>query len=300
MRPNFLILGVGKSGTTSLADNLAEHPDVFLSKPKEPWFFDGPAYEAHDLKWYWREYYAEWSGETAVGEASSHSLFPPHVPERLHSDLPDARLVAILRHPVDRAFSHWWMNVYFGMEELSFGEAVEENLDRLERGEDFCGEEGRRRWYDYVTAYREGELRYRCYVDMGHYAEQIERYRTRFAEPRFRILLLSDLKKDPTAIYRELFRFLDVDPELWQGEAARRNERFNSRWIFRITNLATRTRIQYLVPRSVRRWIGGLLRGAGSAPEMPPETRERLLAHYEPHDRRLEALLGRDLSHWRF
>ncbi|MFW6200201.1 MAG: sulfotransferase domain-containing protein [Gemmatimonadota bacterium] len=299
MKPTFLILGVGRSGTTSLADNLADHPDVFLSNPKEPWFFDGPRYEERDLDWYWDEYYSEWSGEGAVGEASSHSLFVPHVADRLRADLPDARLMAILRHPVDRAYSHWWMNRYFGMEGLSFDDAVRENLERLERGEDFCGEDGKRRWYDYVTAYQEGELRYRCYVDMGHYAEQIGRYTARFPESHLRVLLLSDLRRDPASTYRELFEFLGVDPEAWKGEAARRNERYESRFVYRITNLATRTRIQYLVPRPVRRWIGGVLRRTGSAPEMSPGARQRLLVHYEPHVRRLEALLDRDLSRWR-
>ncbi len=110
-RPGFLILGSPKCGTTALARLLDAHPDVAMSTPKEPHFFD-----AHYERGF--EHYATWPAHGIAGEATPSYLLVPYVAERIKADLPDAKLIAILRHPVERAFSSWWMFHARGMEPL--------------------------------------------------------------------------------------------------------------------------------------------------------------------------------------
>lgn len=298
--PTFLLLGVGKSGTTALMSDLRRHPDVYVSEPEEPGFFDGPAYEEHDLGWYRETYYAGWRGEAAAGEGTSQTLFVPFTAERVAATLPDARLLAILRHPVDRAFSHWWMFRCFGLEALDFEAAVTRNLERLDRGEGFAGPDGVRRWYRYLAGIADGRLTERVYVDYGHYGEQLDRYLRHFPRERLEVILFQRYVAEREATLRRVRRHVEVDPDAPLPERAREGRRYGSRTVFRLTQVALRTGVQYLVPRPVRRWINRSIRRIGSPPEMDPGVRKRLLAHYDAHNRRLEETLGRKLPEkWR-
>ena len=100
-RPNFLILGAGKSGTNSLYHYLGQHPDVFLSTPKEPFYFEAE-YEK-GLKFYWDTYFNGWNGQRAVGEARVANLFLPYIPQRIKESLPQSKLIVTLRNPTHRA-----------------------------------------------------------------------------------------------------------------------------------------------------------------------------------------------------
>jgi hypothetical protein len=128
-KPNFLILGAARCGTNTIYHFLSRHPDVLMSTPKEPFFFEAE-YE-RGLEYYWKTY-LDWRGQRAVGEARPANLFLPYVPLRVRDSIPEARLVAILRNPAQRAFSHWWMKRSRGLEDLSFEAAIDDNLARLE------------------------------------------------------------------------------------------------------------------------------------------------------------------------
>src|SRR5204862_1223537 len=104
--PSFFVVGAAKSGTTSLHVYLDQHPDIFMSKPKEPFFFEaeydrGPEY-------YYRRYFGGWNGQREVGESRHRNLYFPYIPARIHSYNPNARIIAVLRNPAERAISHWW------------------------------------------------------------------------------------------------------------------------------------------------------------------------------------------------
>src|SRR5947209_8592328 len=128
--PNFLILGAQKAGTTALYAYLRWHPEITGPSFKEVSFFD--RHYARGERWYRAHFPAR--RRPFVGEASPSYLFHPLVPERVARLLPDARLVAILRNPVDRAFSHYQHEVSLGREPLSFEEAVAHEEERM-RGE---------------------------------------------------------------------------------------------------------------------------------------------------------------------
>src|SRR5919201_3141433 len=139
--PDFLIIGAQKAGTTALYAYLRWHPGITGPSWKEVSFFD--RYYARGEAWYRgnmpsrpRQWLAERRNgrPPLVGEASPSYLFHPLAPERVANLLPRARLIAVLRNPVDRAFSHYQHELSLGREHLSFEEALDREDERL-RGE---------------------------------------------------------------------------------------------------------------------------------------------------------------------
>src|SRR5262245_45971784 len=121
--PTFLIVGAMRSGTTSLARYLGAHPDVFVAPEKEIHFFD----RCFDrgVAWY-AERFIQAAGAGAIGEATQSYMYDPDAIARMRSVVPSARLLTILRHPTDRAYSHYWLNRAHGLEDRSFEAAIDE------------------------------------------------------------------------------------------------------------------------------------------------------------------------------
>src|SRR5688572_14326389 len=113
--PDFLIVGAMRSGTTSLHKYLQAHPDVFVASGKEVHFFDRRY--GRGLDWY-RSRFAGVTTERVVGEATPAYMYDENAIARIAHDLPDARLIVVLRNPVDRAYSHYWRNRSRGRENL--------------------------------------------------------------------------------------------------------------------------------------------------------------------------------------
>lgn len=103
--PSFFILGAAKCGTTSLHAYLGQHPDVCVSDPKEPFFFE--AEFDRGATYYFNRYFSHWAGERIVGEARHRNLYMPYIPERILRFNPRARLIICVRNPTERAISHW-------------------------------------------------------------------------------------------------------------------------------------------------------------------------------------------------
>jgi hypothetical protein len=298
--PTFLLLGAAKCGTTSLAYYLSQHPSVFFSEPKEPTFFE--AEWERGLDHYWRTYFAGWSGEPAIGEGRVWNLYLPFVPVRIREALPDAKLLVLLRDPVDRAHSHWWHRHSQGQETLDFARAIEEDRARIERGEAFAGEEGARRW----RAGLEGgghSTRHRALLDLGFYAEQIERYLTLYPATQLKVVFHEDLAADLPGVMRELFAFVGVDPDLPLRDAEPQNvrrDRVRSPAARRAEFASRSLGLRHLIPRGLRpRLRSWLFERRGRRPALDPGLRRELRAYYDPHTARLERLTGRDLSLWR-
>ncbi len=126
--PSFFVVGAAKSGTTSLHVYLDQHPDIFMSKPKEPFFFEaeydrGPEY-------YYRRYFGGWDGQREVGESRHRNLYFPYIPARIHQYNPEALILAILRNPAERAISHWWHWYARGKEDLGLFDALQADLGK--------------------------------------------------------------------------------------------------------------------------------------------------------------------------
>ncbi|CAN0440360.1 unnamed protein product, partial [Phaeothamnion confervicola] len=132
IRQTFSLAGVTKCGTSSLHAYLSQHPDICVSTPKEPWCFEDPSAYAHYVQSDFREYYARnfpnYTGQSAVGDCNPRKLTFPWSLRLLHQQMPDGKILILVRNPSQRAFSEWWMDYYAGSEELDFESALEENL----------------------------------------------------------------------------------------------------------------------------------------------------------------------------
>lgn len=190
MKPNFLVIGAAKSGTTSLCAKLAEHPEVFVSDPKEPNFFSHDEnYVRRGWPWYER-LFANANGAKAVGEGTplyTYFAVHPMAAERIARDLPNARLIYMVRHPLARIESHWRQIVHNGQTTLNFEEAVRSNPE---------------------------------YVDASKYWRQIQQYRKSFSDDRILILFFEDFVSDPDEVLRKCFEFLEVDNTVRIPDAA--------------------------------------------------------------------------------
>ena len=189
--PSFFIAGAQKCGTTSLHRYLAQHRDVYLpAKPQETHFFDIEENYQKGVSWY-LDCFRGHQGKRVIGETSPLYMYLEYVPGRIHQLLPHAKLIFLLRNPVDRAYSHYWHERKKGRETLSFDDALASEPERIAR--DFL----HRRRYSYLSR--------------GRYLVQIERYLQYFKYSQMLFLIFEDLRRSPEASLEQCCRFLDVD-----------------------------------------------------------------------------------------
>ena len=238
-----------------------------------------------------------------MGEGRTFLLYLPFVPARIRESVPDARLIAILRNPVDRAFSHWWHRYTHRNEVLDFEEAIAANIERIRDGIDFEGSDGSELWQRGLVHKGAFASRYRIYLDCGLYARQIRRYRERFPAEQLRVVFYDDLKCDPDSLVRELWDFIGVSVDAELSDLAPRNEArtsMQSQLRRQTQRLLETTGLRRLLPASLKRVGKGLFPEREVVrPPMAPAMRQRLLDYYAEPNAELEVLLGRDLSAWR-
>ena len=197
--PDFLILGAQKAGTTALYAYLRRHPGVTGPRWKEVSYFDRHYARGH--AWY-RGNFPLRRG-LIVGEASPSYLFHPAAPGRAAALVPEARLIAILRDPVERAYSHYQHEVAFGREPLSFEEALEQEEARMEGElERMLAAPGyfSHAWWNFT------------YLARGLYAEQLERWQAAFGREQLLVLANEELSAEPAATYARVLEFLGAPP----------------------------------------------------------------------------------------
>lgn len=292
MTPNFLIIGAPRSGTTTLYEALRQHPEVYMSPVKEPWFAEltgdfGPWRGPGDRQPVtdWQSYGSLFAGareERAVGEASTLYLYEPQAPERIARSLPGVRLIAVLRNPVDRAFSNFLEHVHEGREPLmDFAAALRAEEERQARG--------------WAPSW--------LYRGLGHYGRQIARFRAVFTANQMRVFLYEDLVRGSEQVFSEMYAFLGVDPEFRPDMPRRLNPSGipRNRLLHRLATqpnllrsllrravseerrLAIRT---WLMTRNLRR------------PVVDARLRAELTEAFRPDIEILQEILQRDLSHW--
>ena len=290
-KPNFFVLGAKKCGTSSLLAYLGRHPDVFISNPKEPYFFEAEYDKGID--YYWGRYFGSYADEKVAGEARHRNLYLPYIPCRIAETVPNARLIIIVRNPIERAYSHWWHWYRRGLEQLSFDDALEKDLRRIESGLVFEGEEGPKRWARNLDA-KTGLNEFRTYLDSGYYCQQIERYLKLFPAENVTTVFLEDLARNPQGVMSRLWSFLGVDPfeqtdyeplNMAKSRAYSLKKRYGG-----VTGRLMRVS---LAPGILRGWLTG-----AEGERIRSSQRKALRDHYEPHNRALEQLTARDLSHW--
>jgi Sulfotransferase domain len=266
--PNFLIIGAMRSGTTSLARYLDSHPDVFLAEHKELHFFDHH-YE-RGIEWY-RSRFADAGSFSYLGEATPNYMYDHRALERIATDIPEVKLIAVLRNPVDRAYSHYWHNRSRGKENLDFRSAIDAETIRLAVSE------------EQATIY--------SYIDRGRYATQLERVLKYFEPASLKICIFDDLSSDPREVVGDLGAFIGLnDTSIVQTVGAQINRYVEFR------SLAVR-RIAKRFPRPLRRIADKLnVQAARSYPPMPTDVRQHLIDYFADEVQRTSSIVGRDLS----
>lgn len=295
-RPNFFIVGAPKAGTTALYLYLKQHPSVFLPEPalKEPHYF-APELRHPTFFRTADEYAAIFEpgrGRARLGEASVFYLFSKEAARRIHEFDSDARIIIMLRDPVDMIYALHNEHFTNGIEKYrSFRDALAAE-NRRESGE------------ERVVAGLSPELFF--YRQIGAYARQVERYRSFFRPEQVHYVFFEDFAADTAHEYRRVLEFLGVEPS-FQPAFPRVNEsrQVRSRTVQRL--LMARPKFLQKAARclSPTRLRHGLLNLAfrynspiARRPPLDPEIREQLRTHFAPDMRALERLTGRDLSGW--
>ncbi len=295
--PNFLIIGAAKAGTTALYYYLKQHPQIFMSPVKEPNFFalegqkpnfrgpgDGEAinrFSITDIEAY-QALFEGAENALAVGEASPLYLYSPDAPKRIRRHIPNAKLIAILRNPVDRAYSAFLHLLRDGREpHTDFRKALLEEERRIQ-------EHWEHIWH---------------YKAVGFYYIQLMRYYDLFDRDQIRIYLYEDLKEKPIELSRDVFRFLGVNADFKPDMSLRFNvsgvPRNKIIHAFLSKPHPIKSLFKPLIPVKLRQRLVVTLRNRNLAkPEFPIAVRRELVELYREDILKLQALIKRDLSHW--
>ena len=201
--PSVLIIGAQKGGTTSLFNYLVQHPGIREPFGKEIHYFD--LHYGRGPRWYQGRfpYRRQLEGGKLTLDASPYYLAHPLAAERAAAMLPNVKLIALLRNPIDRALSHYQHERKGGREPLSFAEAVAQEPERT-RGE----EERLRREPAY---YSWNHHRY-TYLRRGQYVDQLRRWAECFPRERLLVLQSEALFRDPAGVTEAVYRFLGLAP----------------------------------------------------------------------------------------
>lgn len=290
--PTFVIIGAARSGTTSLYEYVSQHPDVYASPVKEPNFFAvederlsyrGPGEDR--LEWVteidaYRELFGAATSQSALGEASPLYLYSPRAPDGIRRHVPRARLVAILRNPVERAYSAFSYLRERGSEPLaSFADALDAEDERVALG------------WSHIWHYRR----------MGHYYEQLSRYYERFEPEQLRVFLFEDLQANPQHVLRMLFEHIGVDPAFVADTRVRENVSGEPRHRLLRPVLSPNRFTRWLRPLAATKLkpvVTGAKQRALKRTPVPDAAVDKLAAAYRPDIERLADLIGRDLSAW--
>jgi hypothetical protein len=295
-RPDFFIVGAPKCGTTAMNDFLAAHPDVFMAR-KELHFFGSdlsvqlPHHRTLTLDDY-LSHFSGWRGESRIGEGSVWYLFSKNAAGEIKAFDPNARIIAMLRNPVDMLYANYYHMRYTGDEFLpTFEEALAAVEDRRQ---------GRR--LPKLVRNPQGLV----YDDMVCYAEQVRRYFDTFGRDNVRVIIFEEFRENNARIYRETLEFLGVDP-LFQPDFTNVNPPKLTRYAkprdflddppqwYRHARQMIPTSFRQRISRPLRRWNTTVV----SRPPIDPELRHSLQTRFAPQVEELSILLDRDLLCWR-
>ena len=291
-RPNCLIVGAAKAGTTTLFQVLAGHPDVCVSSVKETGFFSHDARYARGLDWYAREYFGHAKGEAVRIEASpAYLTWSDKVAGRIRQSYERhaVKLVVILRDAVARAHSHYWHRVRQGHEPLSFPDALAQEESRLSE--------------HWEQLSRDGNGKF-GYFRAGCYATRLAPFVEHFDREDLHVLLQEDLAQDRFAqTMAQLLGFLQIDSTV-RLETARMNAPDRPRSATaaeahrRLKQTFLRSVYLGLVPVPVRRVIRNTLFAPATYPPIDPGLARDLRERYAAEVSACATLIGRDLSQW--
>ena len=271
--PNLVIIGAMKSATTSLNHYLAAHPDIHMAARKELDFFLEEENWGKGLDWY-RSWFT--TDKKIIGEASpNYTIFPFRrgVPERMHAVIPQARLIYLVRDPIQRMISHYHHSLFTRREKRPIDEALTDTSD----------------WYFHRSLYH----------------LQLEQYFPYYEPSRILVLSSEELLADRPGTLRRVFRFVGADDSVeCEAFGEERHVAREKRQLTRAGAVleSTLEGFRPLLPQRVRRAMGAvkrsLLSRAIERPALSQGARERIAAQLADDMARLRAYTGREFREW--
>lgn len=292
--PNFLIIGAAKSGTTAIYTYIKQHPEIFMSSLKELRYFSNfnpppghiPYHRSVGSLEAYESYFDDVKDEKIYGESTPMYLYTPGTAERIQAVIPDVKMLAILRNPIDRAVSAYTHGLRDWIETAdTFREALRLEPERIEAGWGML-------WH---------------YVNAGYYYQQLQRYYAVFDPSQILVVLHDDLVADTDALLVKIFNFLNVNPSFKPDTSSRPNVSGFPKsdfWyqlmkrVFYNDNFVKRMS-RKLIPQKTREKITtGLRRANMEKKEIPEDIRSHLIELFRDDIQNLSKLINRDLSNW--
>jgi hypothetical protein len=182
---DFIVIGVHKSGTTALFQYLRHHPKIYIPPEKEVGFFSNEEWFARGWERFVREFFARAPNDVLWGKITPQYMAYPQIPERISRKMPDVKLIALLRNPVDRALSHYRMAVRIGGERRPFREVISDQLEKT----------------DSVTL-----------LSLGEYARILRLYLRHFPPEQLLVLFTEELEKRPQVVLDSILNHIGLEP----------------------------------------------------------------------------------------
>lgn len=277
--PDFYVVGAPKAATTSLYHYLSQHPGIYVPEIKEPHFFSCPEVKETYYKVVFVEeeykylslYSNKMHGQKA-GDFSPSYLFSKKAASRIHYHRPDAQIIAVLRNPVDRAISHYLMDVRDGYQDIPL--------------------------FEVISSPSKYALFYREYVGNGLYASQLERYLSLFDGNNVKVILYDDLMKGVGGVLKGILNFLNLSDDFEFDLTSSYNSyrMFRSPFLKKITMSNNLGLVKRLIPSSVKKKMFSVFT-TRDKPSFEAE-RKVLVDIFSDDILRLETIIGRDLSTW--
>ncbi len=305
-KPNFFIVGAPKCGTTSLHEYLQRHPDIYMPFYKEPHYFGSDLLGSRFMQFRnkpqkYLKLFQDTTTETRIGESSPWYLVSQNAAQEIHDYNPDAKIIMILRNPVDMMYSMWSQFRYSGNEQIEdFEEALAAEPARRQ------GQKIRRAAHCITGLF---------YHEMASYTQQVQRYFDVFGEENVHVIIFDDFKNDTSRIYKDVLDYLEIDSTFETSfDVVNPNKEVRLEWLQRMiletgfSLMLLKDRLTYLattnafVPytyrtSAVKGVINAYTKYEKRSP-LTPELRQSILHDFESEIDNLSKLLNRDLSHW--
>lgn len=295
--PNFLIIGAEKAGTTALYNYLKQHPDIYMSPMKEPKFFSPNQQGAITNIDDYHSLFQAVDQEIAIGESSPQYLNCITAPKLIKQYIPEVKIIALIRQPVVRAYSHYNMM-------LNLGHKYPPNFIKTFR----------KRMSIYQKSKRIESLKFYSFQGSFYY-ESLNRYLNEFHKDQFRVYLYDDFKDNNLEILKNIFEFLEVNKDFtprisknWNKSYVPKNAQIHQAQVELLgkPNLL-KDILRWLLPDKLRKKLADKVleitrdfrqKNLISLPDLPIKVRQEFTQVYYEDIIKVEKLLGIDLSRW--
>jgi hypothetical protein len=283
MNPNFFIVGGAKCGTTNMSYHLMEHKHVFMPKLNEPYYFcrlDVPNdFQRNSMikdKTKYLDLFKNAKNCKAAGEATSAYLHCPHAPADIKEHFPDAKIIILIRNPIDRAHSAYFSYQFMHPDQRSFGEMIEDHENKIKKEEFFLY----------------------SILDPGFYSKHIKKFQSVFPPEQIKIIVFEEYIKNVESTIKSILNFLDLDTNITLREQKKGAYRVPKNKISDklLKNSGFRNIATKIIPTVYRQKIGDkFLVKQTKKPSMLSQERKKLEGIYESEINELQNLLNRKL-----